>query len=559
MMLLNKQRDTTIGGNPNMVSVRKPKFVDNAVYLGEVSSASGDKKVVTIKQRKRVTYAVASERAYTIEEEEGILTLKQPQTHGRNFDGNIIYLDSPITKDGALNTPPLLYSKLNPENRIKVSGVQTSTKGTKFTLRNMKGKTLSGLGFESTEAHLGQPIDVGLRTTDLALRISRDIADTLTSINIALPITPSNNEFNRRSHSNQFLAQNFYSVNLTSALRFVGRHDGRIIHFDRYGNLMYVPFNFSEGGRFIDHNARSGAVITNPIENISNRVIVEGNPMALNEMAYAEVSNSEMQGDGNIIDEPQVVGDYTVKTNKQARDVARNILKANAIMKGNKSSGGHPKSWDLRPGTIIEYDSRKYILTEVRHKLSDDVADLTMLSVDSGIEGVLQGILEGASGTGKIPDTISQVSEENLALFGEFEIMSFTTITQKGHGGTGDGMVIGKAINRGNTISTSSVTLGVGGITAGGSGYTSSPTTPVATTGGGDGTNLLTVFTTADTGAITAVTIAHLPAGYAHGETITISGGGGNATFTLATQTLTKDKIEAVGGSKTLAFSMRGD
>jgi hypothetical protein len=80
-------------------------------------------------------------------------------------------------------------------------------------------------------------------------------------------------------------------------------------------------------------------------------------------MAYAEVSNSEMQGDGNIIDEPQVVGDYTVKTNKQARDVARNILKANAIMKGNKSSGGHPKSWDLRPGTIIEYDSRKYILS----------------------------------------------------------------------------------------------------------------------------------------------------------------------------------------------------
>lgn len=464
-MLLNKQRDTVVG-EPTMTSVRKPKFVDNAVYLGEISSASDDKKLVTIKQRKRVNYAIGSEKAYTLEESEGSLTLKQPQTHGCNYEGGILYLGSGITSDAALNKPPLLYSKLNPENRIKVSTFVGSgeaiEKGTKFTLKNMKGKNLLGLGFESTEAHLGQPIDVGLRTTDLALRLSRDIADTLTSVNLALPITPSNTEFNRRSHSNQFLAQDFYSINLSSALRYVGRHDGRIIHFDRYGNLMYVPFNFSEGGRLVDHNARSGPVVTNPVDNISNRVIVEGDPLALNEMAYAEVSNSESQGDGNVVDEPQIVGDFTVKSNKQARDVARQILKANAILKGNKSSAGHPKSWDLRPGTIIEYDGKKYILTEVRHRLADDVADLVMLSVDSGIEGILQGILQGATGTGKIPDNINQVSEDNLALFGEFEIISFTLITQKGHGAAGDGMVIGKAIGRG-VIGGSSSAETVGG------------------------------------------------------------------------------------------------
>jgi len=131
-------------------------------------------------------------------------------------------------------------------------------------------------------------------------------------------------------------------------------------------------------------------------------------------------------------------------------------------MKGNKSSAGHPKSWDLRPGTIIEYDGNKYILTEVRHRLAEDVSDLTMLSVDSGIEGILQGILQGATGTGKIPDNINQISEDNLALFGEFEIISFTLITQKGHGAAGDGMVIGKAIGRG-VIGGSSSAETVGG------------------------------------------------------------------------------------------------
>tara|TARA_R110002051_G_scaffold325552_1_gene428837 strand:+ start:7378 stop:8793 length:1416 start_codon:yes stop_codon:yes gene_type:complete len=453
-MLLNKERDIIIAA-PTMASIRKPKFVDNALYLGEVNSATDDKKLVTVKQRKRVNYAIASEKAYTLIEEQGAIIIKQPQTHGHNYDNNIVYLGSTIQNDAALNKPPLLYSKLNPDMRIVVSSVQTSTEGTKFSLRNMKGKSLLGIGFTDTQAHFGQPIDVGLRTTDLALRLSRDIDDTLTSVNIARPMTPTNNEFNRRLHSHQFLAQDFYSINLMSALRFIGRHDGRIINFDRYGNLMYVPFNFAEGGRFVDHNARSGPVTTNPVDNISNRVMVEGVPLALNEMAFAEVNDSEKQIDGNVVEEPQIIGDFTVKTNKQARDVGRNVLKANAILSGNKSSNGHPKSWDLRPGTIIEYEYKKYIITEVRHRLSEDVADIVMLSVDRGIEGVLQGILMGTSNTGKLPDNIFQIKEDNLALFSDLEILSSLIITSRGHGIAGDGFIIGRAMGRGVIGATS--------------------------------------------------------------------------------------------------------
>ena len=65
-MLLNSRRDTA-DPEPTMVSIRKPKFVDNAVYLGEISSATDDKKLVTIKQRKRVNYAIGSEKGYSLE------------------------------------------------------------------------------------------------------------------------------------------------------------------------------------------------------------------------------------------------------------------------------------------------------------------------------------------------------------------------------------------------------------------------------------------------------------------------------------------------------------
>ena len=159
--------------------------------------------------------------------------------------------------------------------------------------------------------------------------------------------------------------------------------------------MLYVPFQFEEKSRFIDANARTGPAINNPVENISNRVIVEGVATAVNDTAYAEVNNSEKQSGRavEVLEEPQVVGDFTVRSNEQAREVGRNILKANSVMLGNLTSAGHPNSWDLRPGMTIEYDGQRKILVEFRHKIDSNTADLVFLSVESGVEGVLQGLL----------------------------------------------------------------------------------------------------------------------------------------------------------------------
>tara|TARA_R100001594_G_scaffold15084_2_gene31804 strand:+ start:779 stop:1327 length:549 start_codon:yes stop_codon:yes gene_type:complete len=67
-------------------------------------------------------------------------------------------------------------------------------------------------------------------------------------------------------------------------------------------------------------------------------------------------------------------------------------------------------------------------------------------------------------------------------------------------------------------------------ISAGGTGYTGA--TGVATTTTGDGTGL-TVNTTDTGGVVTAVAINAAGSGYKLGDTITIAGGGGNATLTV--------------------------
>ena len=434
-----------------MKSIRKPKFVDNALHLGEFAPQTTIQNKVTVKQRKTGTYGVATPRAYDITQLQDSMILKQPQTHGRNNQGAIVYMGSAIKNDAALNKPVLLYAKGLTHQRLRPSSVMSSGVGTTFAVKNLKGRTFEKLGFEATQAHIAQPLDVGLRTTDLAMRISRDIADSLTSVNIALPMSASNAEVDRRRHSHSFVASDFFGITLVDALRFIGRHDNRVIQFDRFGNLLYVPFQHEEGGRMIDHNQRTGPAVTNPIENISNRVIVEGVETAVNDQAYAEVNNSEKQSGaaGEILESPQVVGDFTVRSNDQARAVGRNILRANTVMLGNLTSAGHPNAWDLRPGMTIEYNGQMKILIEVRHRLASNETDLVFLSVQSGVEGVLQGILQGTKNTGKAPDSVQQIVEKNMALFGDIEIVSMVITHIQGHGIQGDGFIIGRGMGRG--------------------------------------------------------------------------------------------------------------
>ena len=214
---------------------------------------------------------------------------------------------------------------------------------------------------------------------------------------------------------------------------------------------MYVPFQHEEAGRHVDHRVRTGPAVTNPVDNISNRVIVEGVETAVNDQAYAEVNNSEKQsgGAGEVLEAPQIVSDFTVRSNEQAREVGRNILKANSVMLGNLTSSGHPNGWDLRPGMTISYNGQMKILVEVRHHLASNETDLVFLSVQSGVEGVLQGILQGTKNTGKQGDSIQQIVEKNMAFFGDVEIVSIIITHKQGHGIEGDGFIIGRGMGRG--------------------------------------------------------------------------------------------------------------
>ena len=420
-----------------MDHVRKPVFVDNAVHHAKVEVSSGIKNKVTIESNNSSTFQVMPETRYDIVEGESSIQITHKETAGHSS------LAVPFLGDNVLsatNKPMLVYNADKPSQRLSISTVESSTVGILMNLKNMKNKTLDSLDFIQREVNLGQPIDVGLRTTDLAIRLSQQVTGGINSINLGNSLNNTNNNIGRRNHSSRFLGQDFTNVNLMTALRYIARHDSRMILLDRFGNMLYVPITFSDSVHTISVNQRSGGKQSNPVDNTPNRVTIQGEASALNNLVIVTVDDTERQSglNGEIREDPSPVMDMTVRNNNSAKRVGRQILRGYSLISGSISSQGHTNITDVRPGMSVSYDGKDRVITEIKHMPITKESDITMMNLDTGIEGVLQAMSEGATSvsSAEAPLTYIQVVDENLSMFGKIEIRVSTQITERGVGKT---------------------------------------------------------------------------------------------------------------------------
>lgn len=436
---------------------RKPVFVDNAVHFAKVEPRSSGKSRVTIEQKNAETYYVATEKSYSIAESESAVTLSHEETAGHTLKSTV------FSTRGKNVSTPLLYSADEPSKRIVGNTSTMTSNGLRINLRNMKGRKLSDIGFSTDRVRMGQIVDVGLRTTDLAIELADSLSGTVTAFSIGNPMRSTNTNRQRRTVSNVFLAADFKNINLLSALRFVSRHDNRIPMYDRYGVLQYVPYNAASTIRSIDANVRLGDKDTNPVENSENRITVQGKPIALNDNLLLTMDDREKQQgrfDNDIVEGVSPVFDASITNRQQARRVARQILKTNSLFTGSITSNGHPELWDLRPGDTVFYDSSKYSVLEVRHRMADLNSDFVFLNADIGIEGVFQGIIEGSvsASNDSGDEKVNQIVDENFSFFEGFEINVVPIITVTHVASTG--LLIGGNTNRGKI--GGAVTIGPG-------------------------------------------------------------------------------------------------
>ena len=428
-----------------MNDIRQPVFVDNAVHYAKSQPKSNAKTKVTIEAVNSDNYEIASEKTYTITESESALLLNHTESDGHTLKADI------YTPKGKNATSKLLFGKEKEEKRVLVASTESTTSGLRADMRNMRGSTLKKLGFDDTEVRVGQTVDVGLRTTDLALRVGDEVNDSLNAITIGAPISVTNMGVNRRKPSNVFLAADFNGVNLITALRHISRHDNRIVKLDRYGNLNYVPFNHADVSRAIADNVRFGNKDTSPIENVENRITVKGVPIAVNEeLVFTMDDRGKQQGphDVDVVENTSPLFDASITNLTRAKTVARQILRANSTLSGSIRTQGHPNCWELRPGDVVEYEGNRLSILEARHTLSG-LSDFVFLSADSGLEGVLQNIRDGSITTSTLtnPDKSNQIVSENFSFFDSLELVITPTI--KVITSNEAGLLIGRNSDRG--------------------------------------------------------------------------------------------------------------
>ena len=424
--------------------MRAPVFVDNALHYAKVESSSEGSKV-TIENSNSENYNLATEKAYSLVESESTAYLTHRETDGHTLK-NAIY-----GSKGKNASTPLLYGAVNDGKRLLGNTTTSTDEGLRVELRNMKGKTLRGIGFDESAVRFGQTVDVGFRTTDLAMRLGDSITGSITSVSIGNPLNTVNSS-QRRQHSNVFLAANFNGVNLITSLRYLSKHDNSIPVFNRFGSLLHVPMSYFSSLRILDADLRLGNKDSIPVEDSQNRVSVRGRRIALNEEILVTMDDrSRQQGrfDNDVVENITPVFDASITSMQQARRVARKMLKANSAMQGRIETNGHPYAFDLRPGDVVMYDGQKHVIIEATHKMARSVSDFVFTSVKSGIDGILQGIFETGITESSVrnPETTQQIKEENFSFFNTLDItiVPMITLTRVAK----NGFLIGRNADRG--------------------------------------------------------------------------------------------------------------
>ena len=399
-----------------MKVIRPPVFVDNAVTVGQYETGLTKPK---IKRMSSDDFQPTTGRALDVVEQEDGMVLVSAQRPGHNYTGSPYFLDGTIATADRM---PLIYAGVNDSaQRLVPSSVTAATQGSFVLLESMTDKTLASIGFTQNQVMTSHPIDIGLRTSDLAMKLGANVAGNLPSVTLSRPAKATISS-DRAQHSTNFLAAPFRGVNLITALRYVGRTSGRIIYASRFGTLMFMPFNFGDRTHSIDTWIRSGSDNKSSVFDSVNRVVVIGKQRGLNAPIIVTMNDRSTQGgqgDETIREMSSPVEDNSITNMTNARKMAREILRSNNTLKTSRQINGLPELWFVRAGDNASFRDGNGInmVLDIEHNLVTKTSDITVLSIDSGLQGVLQHLEENITSSRpiQIVDRTAGVVKEEMS------------------------------------------------------------------------------------------------------------------------------------------------
>ena len=467
-----------------MKVVRKPRFVDNAVRHGEYTRV---KAGFAVNKPTATDFVPTAERKYKLIEEEDTVRLLHNPTDSIRYEGAVYFDKDKVSTSSTL--PALLVGAENNDQALVVSQIKDANKGTRYLVENLKGQELANIGFTNKTIRFAQKVGVGLRTSDLAVRVAKSNTSSINGVRARLP-------------SSTFLAQDFYGVEAFSALRYLAKHDGYSPRGDRYGNVCYFPQNRIEREYLLTENRVVGGTIDDNNETTPNRVIVRGKARANNHQNTVQVDDFGRQENG-INEVPGGIHAPTAVTKASAKLIGQSMLKMAKNATGSRKLVDVLSATHMHPGDMVSYQSRtdneRYMVLGTKFDLDTRMSELHVNSVDVTLEDVLQRFQEiDISGNLEAnQERNRQFSTEEFSTSFGFKFKVTWQISERVDMNRGVGYTLG--MNRRNSIhgdiffeSTGVLINNAGGYAIGTSSFTV------------DGVNATTVFTTDNQAVYTA-------------------------------------------------------
>ena len=172
-----------------------------------------------------------------------------------------------------------------------------------------------------------------------------------------------------------------------------------MIYASRFGALMFMPFSYSDIVHPIDTLFRFGADNRSTVFDSVNRVVVMGKQRGLNSNIVVTMNDRSSQGtagDETVREMGRPIRDESITNMTNARKMAREILRSNNTLKTSRAVEGLPELWYARAGDLVQTsdDGGRNIIMSITHDTLEGASNLQIMSVDNGIEGVLQHLEE---------------------------------------------------------------------------------------------------------------------------------------------------------------------
>jgi len=389
--------------NTVMKKIRKPRFVDNAVRHAQYTKV---KAGFAANKPTKTDFIPTPERRYKLIEEEDTIRLLHNPTDSMTYEGSLFYDGDKVTTTSTL--PALAVGSENHTQALVMSEIKTSTKGNRYGIENLKGRKLHDVGFTDKTIRFAQKVGVGLRTSDLAIKLGNTSQSSINGLRVKRP-------------SGTFVAQDFYGIDSLTAIRFLAKHDFYSPRSDRFGNLVYSPQTQIEREHLLTENRVSGGTSENNNSALPNRVVVRGKSRANNDKNVVQVDDFGTQGD-SVNEVPGGIYAPTALTKASARRIGQNMLRMSKKANDSKMLVDVLEGSHIQPGDLVSYQSRtdnnKQIVLSGNYDLINRKSNLHINSVDGTLEDVLQKFQEV---------DISNTADDDFDRNRQFSVEEFST------------------------------------------------------------------------------------------------------------------------------------